>query len=87
MDILQARARALIVPFAAGAETEQEFRARALERRGLVTVVDPRSLSPHVLARAVDTALETNVAAADIDCSGAATTAEIIATLCTATKS
>lgn len=87
MDILQARARAVIVPFAAGSETEQEFRARALEQRGLVTVVDPRSLSPNVLAHAVNTAVEINVSAADIDYSGAETTARIVAALCTATES
>jgi len=87
MDILQARARAVIVPFAAGTETEQEFRARALEQRGLVTVVNPKSLSPNVLANAIDKALETKVSAADIDCSGAKSTAKIVAALCTATES
>ncbi len=82
MDILQAKARAVIVPFAAGAETEQEFRARTLERHGLLSVVDPKSLSPVVLANAVDKALEIDVSAANIDCSGAETTARIVGSLC-----
>lgn len=86
MDILQAKARAVIVPFAAGAETEQEFRARTLERRGLLNVVDPKSLSPDVLATAIDKALEIDPSAANIDFSGAATTADIIGALCTAAE-
>lgn len=84
MDILQARARAVIVPFAAGAETEQEFRARALERRGLLSVVDPRALSPNLLANTIDKASEMDAPEANIDCSGAETTAEFIGRLCRA---
>ncbi len=86
MDILQAKARAVIVPFAAGAETEQEFRARALERHGLLSVVDPKLLSPDGLATAIDNALEIDPPAANIDFSGAAKTAEIIGALCTTTE-
>ncbi len=82
MDVLQAKARAVIVPFAAGAETEQEFRARALEQRGLVSVVDPKALSPNVLASAIDKALEIHPSAANIDCRGAETTSRIVAKLC-----
>ncbi len=86
MDILQAKARAVIVPFAADGETEQEFRARTLERHGLLGVVDPRSLSPNVLANALDKALEIDVSAAVIDCSGAETTAGIVGALCMAAE-
>jgi predicted glycosyltransferase len=82
MDILRARARAVIVPFAAGAETEQEFRARVLEERGLVTVVDPGTLSPESLARAVDQALDKLPAVGLINLRGAETTARIVAEHC-----
>jgi predicted glycosyltransferase len=82
MDILQAKARAVIVPFAAGAETEQEFRARTLERHGLLSVVDPTSLSPRDLANAIDKAMDIDPSATNIDCTGAATTARIVGRLC-----
>jgi predicted glycosyltransferase len=83
MDILRARARAVIVPFAAGTETEQEFRARVLEERGLVTVIDPGSFSPESLARAVDQALDKAPAVGLINLKGAETTARIVAEYCT----
>jgi predicted glycosyltransferase len=83
MDILRARARAVIVPFAAGTETEQEFRARVLEERGLVTVIDPGSFSPESLARAVDQALDKAPAVGLINLKGAETTARIVAEHCT----
>jgi predicted glycosyltransferase len=82
MDILRARARAVIVPFAAGTETEQEFRARVLEERGLVTVIDPGSFSPESLARAVDQALDKAPAVGLINLKGAETTARIVAEHC-----
>jgi len=82
MDILRARARAVIVPFAAGTETEQEFRARVLEERGLVTVVDPVSFSPERLAGAVDQALDKAPAVGLINLKGAETTARIVAEHC-----
>src|SRR5262249_6281779 len=41
MDILSARARAVLLPFAEGAETEQSLRARLLAARGLVGLVEP----------------------------------------------
>lgn len=82
MDILRARARAVIVPFAAGTETEQEFRARVLEERGLVAVVDPGALSPENLASAVDQALDKVPAVGLINLKGAETTARIVAEHC-----
>jgi predicted glycosyltransferase len=82
MDVLKAKARSVIVPFAAGSETEQEFRARALEKLGLVTVVDPATLSPKVLGEAIDKALDTTPMVADIDFSGANTSARIVTALC-----
>ncbi len=82
MDVLQARARAVIVPFATGSETEQETRARILERRGLVTVVAPAVLSAQALAGAIDAALDTPPASWAIDLDGAATTGRIVGACC-----
>ncbi len=61
LDVLRARARAVVVPFAEGGETEQALRARILAERGLVQVVDARVLGrpegASVLARAMERAL------------------------------
>ena len=54
MELLQARARAVVVPFAGGAETEQTMRTQLLADRGLVAMVEESSLAPDTLARAVD---------------------------------
>jgi len=56
VETLQARARAVLVPFAAGGEVEQTARARLLEERGLVQVVEEAQLSPATLAAAIDRA-------------------------------
>ena len=56
MEILQARARSVVVPFAADSETEQTLRARALAERGLLDVVAEDALTPESLAAAVDRA-------------------------------
>lgn len=53
MDILQARARAVLVPFAGGGETEQPLRAAALAMRGWAVTVEERHLNPGTLAQAV----------------------------------
>jgi predicted glycosyltransferase len=61
LDVLRAGARAVVVPFAEGGETEQALRARLLAERGLVHVVDARLLSgPEggaVLAETIERAL------------------------------
>jgi predicted glycosyltransferase len=56
METLQARARAVLVPFAGGAESEQTLRARLLADRGLVQVVGEESLTAARLAAAIDRA-------------------------------
>ena len=56
MDILSARARAVLVPFAAANETEQTVRAQALARRGWAVVCEEAGLTPDTLAAAVDRA-------------------------------
>jgi predicted glycosyltransferase len=53
METLQARARAVLVPFAAGVESEQTLRAKLLAARGLVEVVEEGALSAASLAAAI----------------------------------
>lgn len=56
MEILQARARAVVVPFAGGTETEQSLRADVLSECGLIETIDEYALDPESLAAAVDRA-------------------------------
>lgn len=53
MDLLDAQARAVVIPFAGGGETEQTLRAAALARRGWAQVVTEAELTPAALAAAV----------------------------------
>lgn len=83
MEILRARTRSIVVPFADGGETEQRHRARVLADRGAVAMVEPQDLSPKVLAEAVDRAVAAPPSGGvDIDLAGAATSARIVAALC-----
>ena len=56
MEILDCGARAVIVPFAGGKETEQTLRAQLLAERGRIEVVAEDALAPATLAAAVDRA-------------------------------
>ena len=56
METLQARARAVVVPFAGGQETEQSLRARCFAERGLIELVEENALTPATLAAAIDRA-------------------------------
>ena len=49
--------RAVIVPFAAGLETEQTRRAALLAERGMIQVVTEKALAPEPLAAAIERAL------------------------------
>lgn len=62
MDILIAGCPALVVPFAAEAESEQLFRARELERRGLLTVLEESQATAANLAAAAHRAINTGLA-------------------------
>lgn len=55
-DILRAGCRALLIPFAAGGETEQTVRATRLERLGLAKVLTEPDLTPIGLAAAIENA-------------------------------
>ena len=84
MDLLRARARAVLVPFAADGETEQTLRARVLVERGLAVAVDAATLSPKILADAIDEALTLSPPCVEIDCTGAETTARLVGEMCEA---
>lgn len=82
MDLLQAGTPAVVVPFAAGDETEQTFRARALADRGVLTLLEADQLGPQALAAAVDRAWTRTPPSVAVDMDGAATTARLVADLC-----
>jgi predicted glycosyltransferase len=56
LEVLDAGARAVIVPYADEREKEQAVRARLLRGHGLVEVVEDQDLTPLSLAQAVDAA-------------------------------
>ena len=56
MDILNARARAVLVPFEGQGETEQTMRAERFAARGLAHILAQARLSPAALAAAIDAA-------------------------------
>lgn len=57
METLASGARAVVVPFAGGEETEQALRANLLAERGLLQVLRESDLNPAKLAHAIDLAL------------------------------
>ena len=78
MDLLQARCRAVVVPFAAGNETEQADRARLFEARGLLHAVPEAGLTPERLAEAIACALAAPPPPFTPALDGAATTARLL---------
>jgi predicted glycosyltransferase len=81
MDILAARVRAVLVPFAAERETEQLLRAEHLAARGVVEMVRESELSADSLAAAIERAASREPAAAAIDTTGARRSASLIAAM------
>lgn len=80
LDLLQANCRAVVVPFAAGNETEQATRARLLEARGRLVVVEEAGLTPPSLADGVARALALPPPPAiPVRLDGAAATARLLA--------
>lgn len=57
METLQARARTVVVPFAAGNETEQTLRVDLLQQKGVLEWVRESELTPQSLAAAIDRAM------------------------------
>ncbi len=62
-DILQAGCRSVLVPFAAGGETEQPLRAARLEALGLAKVLAERDIGGPALAQAIRRAFDAPLAA------------------------
>ncbi|RNJ46368.1 glycosyl transferase [Mesorhizobium erdmanii] len=78
-DVLRAGCRSLLVPFAAGGETEQTVRALMLEELGLATVLTENDLTPDGLAQAIEQALAGPTPSAHrLDLEGARHSAQIL---------
>jgi predicted glycosyltransferase len=78
-DILRARCRSILVPFAAGGETEQSLRAEKLAALNLARVVPENSLNTKTLIAAIEaTKAQTPAAAHNLDLNGAQHSAEIL---------
>ena len=79
LETLQAGTRAVLVPFAAGEESEQTLRATLLAERGLVQMVEEAALTPATLAAAIDRAVaQPRPAPGAIDLGGARRSAELL---------
>jgi len=79
MEILDCRARAVVVPFAGGKETEQALRAKLLAERGRIEVVAEDRLTPQALAVAIDRAMVApKPERSDIDLDGGGKSAELL---------
>ena len=79
METVCARARAVVVPFSGGQETEQGLRAAMFAARGLVQVVEEPALTPTALAAAIDRALaQPRPGALGLDVGGASRSARLL---------
>lgn len=80
MEILDTRARAVVVPFAGGAEIEQTLRARMLAKDGRIELLEEATLTPETLAGAVDRAASrSRPVRGGVDLDGARKSAQLIA--------
>ncbi|MEI4488541.1 glycosyltransferase [Frigidibacter sp. MR17.14] len=81
-DILQARCRAVLVPFAAGGETEQTLRAGHLQAAGRATMLPEAALGGPALAAAIRAALAgPDPSKTELAVDGAAQTAQLLCEL------
>src|SRR3954467_5547377 len=79
LDLLAARARAVLVPFAARRETEQPLRAERLAALGAAELVRETELSAAVLSAAIERAAARPRPSLVIDTGGASRSAQVIA--------
>jgi len=86
LDLLAARVRAVLVPFAAGRETEQPLRAERLAALGAAELVHESELSASALAAAIERAAACPRPSLAIDTGGAARSAQLIAEMIGARK-
>lgn len=75
LDLLTARARAVLVPFSAGHETEQALRAEHLALLGAAEIVHESELSPAALAAAIERVASRPPPSLVVDTAGAARSA------------
>lgn len=75
-DILRARCPAILIPFAAGGETEQSDRARRLEALNLAAMLREDELTPESLRRTIEAMPPPGALALNLE--GAAETARIL---------
>lgn len=82
MNLLRAEARAVVVPYDEGEETEQWFRSERMAKMGLLSVVPTSRLSAKTMAAAVTEAWQREAGARPaIDLEGAANAAATIAAM------
>jgi predicted glycosyltransferase len=80
IDLLQGKAKAIVIPYDDGAESEQLQRARLLGDKNILKVVESRDLSPATLAKTINEAIDNGFhEVSAIDLSGAETSARMIA--------
>ena len=79
MEVIQARAPAVIVPYAGGSETEQTLRTRLLAEHGWVEMVEEAELNAQSLALAVDRASVRTALPPAVRLDGALQSANIVA--------
>jgi predicted glycosyltransferase len=81
LDVLAARTRAVLVPFAAERETEQLIRAEHLAARGAAILLRESDLTPATLATAIERAAAAEPRPIALDTDGARRSAALIAGL------
>ncbi len=79
LDLLATRARAVLVPFAAGRETEQPLRAERMAALGAAELVPESELSAAALGAAIERAAARSTPRLMIDTGGAVRSARLIA--------
>jgi predicted glycosyltransferase len=78
LNILAARAPAVVVPFASERETEQRLRAERLAARGVVELVDEADLTADRISRAIERAIERGPGTIPVHMGGARCAASLI---------
>jgi predicted glycosyltransferase len=81
LDILRAGVPSLVVPFADGAEDEQLKRARRLEARGAIRVLEQQEMTAGRLAFEIRGLLDFTPQRLNLDMNGASNTARIVESL------
>jgi len=81
LDILTAGARAVVVPFAAERETEQQLRAERLTACGVLELVPEAQLTAVEFARAVERATKRDRRMISVEMNGASRSARLIANI------